>query len=94
MVRGAGASPPRWNLVTPEPPNPETPTTNALAAGSRDQDLQRLDQLESLFESVRSAPLPVVNKIVREIRTSHGGLKKNQVPVGPWEGLEGKTALV
>lgn len=59
------------------------------AAGSRTQDLQRLDQLESLFESIRSAPLRVVDQLVREIRTAHGGLKKDLVTVGPWEGREG-----
>lgn len=61
-----------------------------LAAGSRTQALQRLDQLESLFESIRSAPLGVVDQLVREIRTAHGGLKKDLVVVGPWEGREGR----
>lgn len=67
------------------------PPANPPAAGSRDQDLQRLDQLESLFESIRSAPLRVVDEIVREIRTAHGGLKKSLVAVGPWEGREGRS---
>lgn len=61
------------------------------AVGSRTQDLQRLDQLESLFESIRSAPLRVVDEIVREVRIAHGGLKKDLVAVGPWEGHEGKA---
>ncbi|KAJ5132085.1 hypothetical protein N7448_006243 [Penicillium atrosanguineum] len=54
--------------------------------GSRAQDLQRLDQLESLFESIRSAPPRVVESLVKDIRTAHGGLKDELVPVGPWEG--------
>lgn len=63
------------------------------AAGSRTKDLQRLDQLESLFESIRSAPLGVVDQLVREIRTAHGGLKRDLVAVGPWEGREGNLPL-
>lgn len=62
-------------------------------AGSQAQHLQRLDQLASLFESIRSAPLPVVDDLVRDIRTTHGGLKKDLTPVGPWEGLEGEPRL-
>lgn len=61
-----------------------------LAAGSRTQDIQRLDQLESLFESIRAAPLGMVDQLVREIRTAQGGLKRDLVVVGPWEGREGK----
>jgi hypothetical protein len=57
-------------------------------AGSQTQHLQRLDQLASLFESIRSAPLSVVDDLVRDIRTTQGGLKKDLTPVGPWEGLE------
>ncbi|KAJ5823835.1 hypothetical protein N7447_006175 [Penicillium robsamsonii] len=56
--------------------------------GSGAQDLQRLDKLESLFESIRSAPTPLVDNLVRDIRTSHVGLKNSLVPVGPWEGRE------
>ncbi|KAJ5649520.1 uncharacterized protein N7484_003243 [Penicillium longicatenatum] len=56
--------------------------------GSQDQDLERLDRLESLFESIRSAPLSVVDHIVREVRCAHGGMKKDLVQVGPWEGHE------
>ncbi|KAJ5920051.1 hypothetical protein N7516_010909 [Penicillium verrucosum] len=56
--------------------------------GSGAQDLQRLDRLESLFESIRSAPSPLVDDLVHDIRTAHVGLKKNLVPVGPWEGRE------
>ncbi|KAJ5369158.1 uncharacterized protein N7496_008918 [Penicillium cataractarum] len=56
--------------------------------GSRAQDLERLDQLESLFESIRSAPLSVVDSLVRDIRTEQSGLKKDLVKVGPWEGYE------
>ncbi|CAI7674864.1 unnamed protein product [Penicillium pancosmium] len=56
--------------------------------GSQTQHLQRLDQLASLFESIRSAPLSVVDDLVRDIRTTQGGLKKDLTPVGPWEGLE------
>ncbi|CAG8412787.1 unnamed protein product [Penicillium salamii] len=52
------------------------------------QDLQRLDRLESLFESLRSAPIQTVDDLVRDIRTAHVGLKKDLVPVGPWEGTE------
>jgi hypothetical protein len=59
-------------------------------AGSQTQHLQRLDQLASLFESIRSAPLSVVDDLVRDIRTTQGGLKKDLTPVGPWEGLEGE----
>ena len=59
------------------------------AAGSRAQDLERLDQLESLFESIRLAPLSVVDSLVRDIRTEKSGLKKDLVQVGPWEGHEG-----
>ncbi|KAJ6131347.1 hypothetical protein N7523_001807 [Penicillium sp. IBT 18751x] len=59
---------------------------NEKQDGSQAQDLQRLDQLESLFESIRSAPPRVVASLVRDIRTAHGGLKDDLVPVGPWEG--------
>ncbi|CAG8212703.1 unnamed protein product [Penicillium salamii] len=52
------------------------------------QDLQRLDRLESLFESLRSAPIQTVDDLVRDIRSAHVGLKKDLVPVGPWEGTE------
>lgn len=60
-----------------------------VCAGSGAQDLQRLDKLESLFESIRSAPSPLVDDLVRDIRTAHVGLKKDLVPIGPWEGREG-----
>ncbi|KAJ5234791.1 uncharacterized protein N7469_003959 [Penicillium citrinum] len=56
--------------------------------GSQFQNLQRLDQLASLFESIRSAPLSVVDDLVRDIRTTKGGLKRDLTPVGPWEGLD------
>ncbi|KAJ5964007.1 uncharacterized protein N7479_003883 [Penicillium vulpinum] len=56
--------------------------------GSRADDLQRLGQLENLFESIRSAPSSIVDNLVRDIRTAHVGFKKNLVPVGPWEGRE------
>ncbi|CAL5875264.1 uncharacterized protein PFLUO_LOCUS9568 [Penicillium psychrofluorescens] len=52
------------------------------------QGLRRLDQLESLFESIRSAPLRIVDRVVRDIRAAHGGLKQDLTPVGPWEGRE------
>ncbi|KAJ5543584.1 hypothetical protein N7461_009587 [Penicillium sp. DV-2018c] len=55
------------------------------------QDLRRLDQLESLFDSIRSAPIRVVDDLVREIRTAHVGINKDSVPVGPWEGREAYT---
>jgi hypothetical protein len=61
-----------------------------VRAGSGVQDLQRLDRLESLFESIRSAPSPLVDDLVRDIRTAHVGLRKDLVPVGPWEGTEGR----
>lgn len=61
------------------------------AVGSRTQDLQRLDQLESLFESIRSAPHRLVDQLVREIRAAHDGLKRDLVAVGPWEGREGNS---
>lgn len=32
----------------------------------------------------------MVDSLVREIRTAHGGLKDALVPVGPWEGHAGK----
>jgi hypothetical protein len=67
--------------------------TDTFAAGSHDQDLERLDRLESLFESIRSAPLSVVDHIVREVRCAHGGMKKDLVQVGPWEGHEGKSII-
>lgn len=67
---------------------------DTFPAGSHDQDLERLDRLESLFESIRSAPLSVVDHIVREVRFAHGGLKKELVQVGPWEGHEGKSATL
>ncbi|KAJ5238986.1 hypothetical protein N7468_003605 [Penicillium chermesinum] len=56
--------------------------------GSGRREFERLDQLESLFESIRSAPISVVDDIVRDIRAAHGGLKNDMVKVGPWEGLE------
>jgi hypothetical protein len=59
-----------------------------ICAGDGAQDLQRLDRLESLFESIRSAPIQTVDDIVRDVRAAHAGLKKNLVPVGPWEGRE------
>ncbi|EPS29346.1 hypothetical protein PDE_04295 [Penicillium oxalicum 114-2] len=52
---------------------------------SQTKDLERLDKLESLFESIRSAPLSVVDSLVRDIRTAQSGLKKTVVSVGPWE---------
>ncbi|KAJ5103209.1 hypothetical protein N7532_003738 [Penicillium argentinense] len=67
----------------------ETPPANAFsAAGTQARSLQRLDTLESLFESIRSAPPRVVDDLVRDIRATHGGLKREVTPVGPWEGLE------
>lgn len=62
---------------------------DAKPDGSQAQILQRLVQLESLFESLRSAPWPVVDQVVRHIRKAHGGLKRDCVVVGPWEGREG-----
>ncbi|KAJ5280467.1 transcriptional regulator family: Fungal Specific TF [Penicillium angulare] len=59
-----------------------------VAAGDQEEELERLDQLESLFQSIRSAPQSVVDQLVREIRSAHGGLKKDLVKVGPWEGHE------
>ncbi|KAJ6069234.1 hypothetical protein N7499_011121 [Penicillium canescens] len=56
--------------------------------GSRSRNLQQLEQLEGLFDSIRSAPLDLVEELVRELRTAHGGLNKDLVPVGPWEGRE------
>ncbi|KAJ5735995.1 transcriptional regulator family: Fungal Specific TF [Penicillium malachiteum] len=56
--------------------------------GSGDQELERLDQLEGLFDSIRSAPSSVVDQLVREIRSAHGGVKRSLVKVGPWEGHE------
>ena len=58
------------------------------------QDLQRLDRLESLFESIRSAPIQTVDDLVRDIRSAHVGLKNDLVPVGPWEGTEGKEIFI
>ncbi|KAJ5605457.1 hypothetical protein N7510_008238 [Penicillium lagena] len=46
----------------------------------KEQDLQRLDQLESLFESIRSAPLHIVDRLVQDIRAAHGGLKQDLTP--------------
>lgn len=66
---------------------PWTSADGVGAAGSPTQDLRRLVQLESLFESIRSAPLDVVDQLVREIRKAHGRLKKDLI-TGPWE--EGK----
>lgn len=43
------------------------------------------NRLESLFESIRSAPLQEVDQLVREIRASHAG---------PWEDREGKMVLL
>ena len=84
---------PRGSNFPSQTANGET-LTDSFAAGTRDQDLQRLDQLESLFESIRSAPLHVVDRIVREIRTAHNGLKKDLVKVGPWEGHEGELHIL
>lgn len=60
-----------------------------VCAGPGAQELQRLDRLESLFDSIRSAPSPLVDDLVHDIRTAHVGIKKDLVPVGPWEGREG-----
>lgn len=62
-----------------------------IAAGSQHEDLERLDQLESLFESLRSAPLSVVDSLIRDIRSEQSGPKKDLVKVGPWEGYEGMS---
>lgn len=67
----------------------ECGTIADVCAGPGAQDLQRLDRLESLFESIHSAPSPLVDDLVRDIRTAHVGIKKDLVPVGPWEGMEG-----
>ena len=48
--------------------------------------------MASLFESIRSAPLSVVDDLVRDIRTTKGGLKRDLTPVGPWEGLDGELS--
>jgi hypothetical protein len=64
-----------------------------VCAGFGAQDLRRLDQLESLFDSIRSASTPVVDDIVRDIRTAHVGIKKDLAPVGPWEGREGELYI-
>ncbi|KAF7713624.1 Fungal Zn(2)-Cys(6) binuclear cluster domain-containing protein [Penicillium ucsense] len=55
---------------------------------SQAKDLARLDQLESLFDSIRSAPLSEVDTLVRDIRTTQSGLKKGLIAVGPWEDYE------
>lgn len=60
-----------------------------IYVGDGARDVQRLDRLESLFESIRSAPIQTVDDLVRDIRTAHLGLQKDLVPVGPWEGTEG-----
>ncbi|KAJ5888592.1 hypothetical protein N7495_008633 [Penicillium taxi] len=55
--------------------------------GSQGQDFQRLDRLEFLFDSIRSAPQSIADDIVRDIRTTHES-NKQLVKVGPWEGHE------
>lgn len=82
----------RWAPVVSRAPVTKSRLTH-LAAGSRDQNQQRLEQLESLFEAIRLAPLRVVNEIVREIRSAQSSLKKRLVPVGPWEGREGDSTI-
>lgn len=67
---------------------------DTICAGDGVQDLQRLDRLESLFESLRSAPIQTVDDLVRDIRSAHVGLKKDLVPVGPWEGTEGTFCFI
>jgi hypothetical protein len=65
-------------------------TVADVGAGDGVQDLQRLDRLESLFESIRSGPIQAVDDLVREIRTTH---QKDLAPVGPWEGTDGMFFL-
>ena len=42
-----------------------------------------LRRRERLVESMRSIPLEVVRRVIIDIRTA-------QIPVGPWEGTQGK----
>lgn len=50
---------------------------------------RRQAQLQNLFNSIRSAPLDVVDQIVRDIRATRGELGRETVSVGPWEGTAG-----
>ncbi|OJJ29764.1 hypothetical protein ASPWEDRAFT_46512 [Aspergillus wentii DTO 134E9] len=50
---------------------------------------KRLAKLNGFFDSIRSAPLEVVDQLVGGIRNAHNNaLKKQVVSVGPWEGSE------
>lgn len=64
------------------------------ASAFRNRDLRRLDKLERLFESIRSAPLHEVEQLVRGIRAWSGRFKKDLVVVGPWEGREGNPSIL
>ncbi|GES58262.1 C6 finger-domain-containing protein [Aspergillus terreus] len=55
---------------------------------NRNRHQWRLAKLQSLVESIRSAPLDVVDRIVADIRASRGELNRELISVGPWEGTE------
>ncbi|KAL4894904.1 hypothetical protein BDV59DRAFT_175235 [Aspergillus ambiguus] len=54
----------------------------------RNRNQWRLAKLQNLFESIRSAPLDTVDRIVAGIRASRGELSREITSVGPWEGTE------
>jgi hypothetical protein len=62
-------------------------TDDIYCPGYRNRTLRRL---ENLFESLRSASLDAVDRIIADIRASQGGLERQVIPVGPWEGKEGR----
>ncbi|OJJ50383.1 hypothetical protein ASPZODRAFT_2117719 [Penicilliopsis zonata CBS 506.65] len=55
---------------------------------NRASRIRRLAQLERLFESIRAAPLDVVDDIVEGIRATGDNGKKALLTFGPWEGHE------
>ncbi|KAL2823833.1 hypothetical protein BDW59DRAFT_173282 [Aspergillus cavernicola] len=55
---------------------------------------RRSDQLRTLFETIRSAPEDVVDRLVVEIRGARGVLNPQSASVGVWEGLQGHSDLI
>ncbi|KAF9883557.1 hypothetical protein FE257_003196 [Aspergillus nanangensis] len=55
---------------------------------------QRLLHLQTLFDSIRSAPPEIVDRLVTDIRACRGVLLREAVPVGPWEEIDAYNAPI
>ncbi|KAL2867644.1 Zn(II)2Cys6 transcription factor [Aspergillus lucknowensis] len=56
--------------------------------GGLNRSQRRLNQLQTLFETIRSAPEDVVERLIADLRYSHVEVNPQEVPVGSWERTE------